>query len=147
MGALFKVAQHIFKRPISPLRSSIDSLIAHMFVRHVVGIFERFSVLLYIQLVNPFCTPCIENLQARQHHAQPLAVLQVVVVVVKGALGVLRRVNEDALDLPPVKRQQGLESLQVVALNKQVVPRNGGIAKNMSCCVRAQHMGSGLVGD
>jgi hypothetical protein len=59
MGALSEVAQHIFKRPISPLRSSIDSLIAHMFVRHVVGIFERFSVLLYIQLVNPFRTPCM----------------------------------------------------------------------------------------
>jgi hypothetical protein len=45
-----------------------------------------------------------QQLQARQHHAEPLGVLQVVVVVLERAFGVVRRVNKDALHLAPVKR-------------------------------------------
>ncbi|MEY4725959.1 MAG: hypothetical protein RLZ36_586 [Pseudomonadota bacterium] len=63
------------------------------------------------------------------------------------ALGVVRRVNKDALDLPPVKRQQGLEGLQVVALNEQVVLGRSDIAMDMTCRVRAQYMGCGVAGD
>jgi len=48
-------------------------------------------------------------------------VFQVVVVVLEGALGVVGRVDEDALDLAAMQRQQGLEGLQVVALDQQVV--------------------------
>ena len=54
--------------------------------------------------------------------------LQVVVVVLEGALRVVRRVDEDALHPAPVKRQQGLEGLQVVALDQQVLLRLHGIA-------------------
>lgn len=50
--------------------------------------------------------------------------------------------------MSPVKRQQSLERLQVVALNDQIVPRSGGIAKNAlgvgSRSVRAHHMGQVL---
>ncbi len=68
-----------------------------------------------------------------------MAVFQVVVVVLKSAAGVAGRVNEAAFHLPSVKRQQGLEGLQVVA-------RSGGIAKDMARSVRAQHMRGSLFG-
>ncbi|OIQ86934.1 hypothetical protein GALL_311930 [mine drainage metagenome] len=63
--------------------------------------------------------------QARIHHRQPLAVLQLVVVVLERALGVVRRVDEDAFHLACIERNQRLERQQVVALDQQVV---GGIA-------------------
>lgn len=62
-----------------------------------------------------------QQLQARQHHAEPLRVFQLVVVVLERALGVVGRVDEDALHLPAVERQQCLEGFEVVALNQQVV--------------------------
>ena len=52
-----------------------------------------------------------QQFQPRVHHRQPLAVLQVVVVVLEGALGVVGRVDEDALHPPGVERQQGLQAL------------------------------------
>ena len=61
-----------------------------------------------------------QQLQARQHHGQPLGVFQVVVVVLEGAFGVVGRVDEDALDLPAVKRQQAFQRFEVVALDQQV---------------------------
>ena len=67
-----------------------------------------------------------QELQARQHHAEPLGVLQVVVVMLERAFGVVWRVNKDALHLPPVKRQQRLERFEVVPLNQQVVVAGGG---------------------
>ena len=60
-----------------------------------------------------FTQQIAQNLQTRQHHAQPLAVFQVVVVMLKRALGVVRRVNEYAFDLAGVegkKRLQGQSS-------------------------------------
>jgi hypothetical protein len=41
--------------------------------------------------------------------------------MLKRALGVVGRVNEDALDPARVERNQGFEGQQVVALNQQVV--------------------------
>ena len=50
-----------------------------------------------------------------------MGVLQVVVVVLKRAFGVVGWVDEDAFHLPPVKGQQGFEGFEVVALDEQVV--------------------------
>jgi|GEM_PF-4479184 len=61
-----------------------------------------------------------EQLQARVHEAEPCAVLEVVVVVLKGVLGVVRRVYVDALHLPGVVGQQGLERFEVVAVDEHV---------------------------
>src|ERR1035437_4422613 len=55
-----------------------------------------------------------EEFEARIHHAQPLGVFEVVVVVLEGAAGVVGRVDEDALDAACVEGQQGLEGLQIV---------------------------------
>ena len=62
-----------------------------------------------------------QQLQTRIDHRQPLTVLQIVVVMLEGALGVVRRIDEDALDPPRAERQQRLERLQIVALNEPVV--------------------------
>ncbi len=51
--------------------------------------------------------------------------LKVIVVMLEGAFGVVGRIDEDALHPAPVERQQGLEGLQVVALDQQVA--RGGI--------------------
>ena len=66
--------------------------------------------------------------------------------MLKRAFGVVGWVDEDAFDLPPVKRQQGLEGLQVVALNQQVISGSGGIAKDMARSMWAQNMGCGVCG-
>ena len=47
--------------------------------------------------------------------------LEVVVVVLKRAFGVVGRVDEDAFDLPAIKRQQRLQRLQVVALDQKII--------------------------
>ena len=47
--------------------------------------------------------------------------LQVVVVMLERAFGVVRWVDEDALDLPAIERQQGFQRFKVIALNQQVV--------------------------
>lgn len=65
---------------------------------------------------------------AADHLAQPLANLRAVdVVVVDPALvaGVVRRVDIDALHLPRIARQQGLQRVQVVALHDEVAGRIG----------------------
>ena len=46
--------------------------------------------------------------------------LQVVIVVVKSRAGVVRRVDIHALDARTIKRQQSLESVEVVAVNNHV---------------------------
>jgi hypothetical protein len=48
-------------------------------------------------------------------------VLQVVVVVLEGRAGVVGRIDVDAFDLAGAVGQEGLERLQVVALDEQVV--------------------------
>ncbi len=49
--------------------------------------------------------------------------LQIVVVVLKSAAGVIGRVDEDAFDLPAIEREQGFQRFKVVALNQKVVVR------------------------
>ena len=62
-----------------------------------------------------------QQLQTRQHHAEPLGVLQVVVVMLKRAFRVVGRVNEDAFDLASVEGQQGFQGFEVVALDQEIV--------------------------
>ena len=62
-----------------------------------------------------------EEFEAGIHHAQPMGVFQVVVVVLEGAAGVVGRVDEDALDAAGVEGQQRLEGLQIVALDEHVL--------------------------
>ena len=50
-----------------------------------------------------------------------MAVFQLVVVMLKRALGVVGRINKNALDPARVERNQGFEGQQVVALYQQVV--------------------------
>jgi len=87
-----------------------------------------------------------QELQARQHHAEPLAVLQVVVVMLKRALGVVGRVNKDALDLPAVEGQQGLQGFEVVALDEQVVCL-GAAGVAVACHRLQQSVGHASGGD
>ena len=61
--------------------------------------------------------------QTRIHHAQPLAVLQLVVVVLERRLRVVRRVDEDALHAPGIDGDQRLQRQQVVSLNQQILRR------------------------
>jgi len=69
-----------------------------------------------------------QQLQARQHHPEPLGVLQLVVVMLERALRVVGRVDEDAFHPAAVERQQGLEGREVVALDQQVVGTRDGVA-------------------
>ena len=48
-----------------------------------------------------------QQLQARQHHAEPLGVFEVVVVMLERTFRVVGRVNEDAFDLASVEGEQG----------------------------------------
>jgi hypothetical protein len=82
-----------------------------------------------------------QELQARQHHAEPLRMFQVVVVMLKRALGVVGRVDEDALELPPVERQQGLERFEVVAVDQQVVSDLCADGVRASCWVSNDQLG------
>ena len=59
--------------------------------------------------------------KARPHHRQPLAVFEIVVVVLEGRARVIRQINVDALHLAGVERQQDLEGFQIVALDEHVV--------------------------
>ena len=61
-----------------------------------------------------------QELQAWVHHRQPLRMLQIVVVMLEGTLGVVGRVDKDALHLPGIKRQQCFQRIQVIALNQAV---------------------------
>ena len=82
-----------------------------------------------------------QQLQPGQHHRQPLRMLQVVVVVLERAPGVVRRVDEDALHPAAVEGQQRLQRIQVVALHQQVAGRGGGVAHPRPSGMRAQHPG------
>ena len=46
--------------------------------------------------------------------------------MLEGAAGVVGRIDEDALDLSGIDRQQGLQGVEVVALNNHVF--GGGVA-------------------
>ena len=74
--------------------------------------------------------------QSRIHHAQPLAVLQPVVVVLKGALRVVGRVDKYALHLPPIKRKQRFQCEQVVTLYQKIVSKT--TVYNAMCADLAQ---------
>ena len=65
--------------------------------------------------------------KAGKHHFQPLSVLQIVIVFGEGGAGVKRRVNVDTLDGSGVVRDEGFESVEVVALNKQIFGGGGTI--------------------
>ena len=64
-----------------------------------------------------------QQFQTRVHHRQPLAVFKVVVVMLESALGVVRRIDEDAFDTAGVERQKRLEGFEVVALDQQSARR------------------------
>jgi hypothetical protein len=61
-----------------------------------------------------------EKLEPRHDHGQPLRVLEVVVVMLEGRPGVVRRIDVDALHLAGEERQQRLQRLEVVALDQHV---------------------------
>lgn len=47
--------------------------------------------------------------------------LQIVVVMLKSAAGVVGRIDKDAFHLAAIERQQRFERVKVIALNEQVV--------------------------
>ena len=67
-----------------------------------------------------FSEQVTQQLQTRINQRKPLRVLQVVIVVLKGAPSVIRRVNEDALHPACVEREQRLQRIQVVPLDEHV---------------------------
>ena len=66
------------------------------------------------------CQQVPQQFQARPHHRQPLAMFEIVVVMLKRRARVVRRVNVDTLHLAGIERQQCLQRLQIVALNQHV---------------------------
>ena len=64
-----------------------------------------------------------EELEAGIHEIEPSGMLQIVVVVLECGPGVVWRVDINALHLSGIKRQQGLKCLQIVAVDKDIVPR------------------------
>ena len=54
--------------------------------------------------------------QSGPHHRQPLTVLQVVVVMLERAPGVVRRIDEDAFHAAAIQRQQRLERFEANGL-------------------------------
>ena len=62
-----------------------------------------------------------KHFEARVHEREPSRVLQIVVIVLEGAPGIVGRVNGDAPDAPGVIRQQGFERVEVIPLNEQVL--------------------------
>mgnify|MGYP006196653271 CR=1 FL=1 len=85
-----------------------------------------------------------QHLQTRQHHAQPLAVLQVVVVVLERALGVVGRVNENALHAPTVERQQGLERRYAAVLGTHLGRAEADIQLAQAAALQAALVAKGL---
>lgn len=61
-----------------------------------------------------------QQFQPRIHHGQPFGVLQVVIIMFKGASRVVWRINVDALHGPSVVGQQGLQGIQIITLNEHV---------------------------
>ena len=62
------------------------------------------------------------------HHREPLAVFELVVVVLESALGVVGRVDEDALHTSRIERDQGFQRKQVVALDEEIFVGTGEVA-------------------
>ena len=56
--------------------------------------------------------------------------LEVIVVVLEGRPGVVGRIDVDALHAPGVVGKQGLEGLEVVALDEEIVPRGLAVTDN-----------------
>ena len=63
-----------------------------------------------------FCQQVSQEYQPRPYHPQPLGMFKVVVVMLKGRAGVVRRVYVDTLHTSCIERQQRLEGFQVVTL-------------------------------
>lgn len=61
-----------------------------------------------------------QQFQARPYHGEPLAVFQIVLVMLEGRPRVIRRVNIDPLHLAGIKRQRRFQRLQIIPLDQQV---------------------------
>ena len=70
-----------------------------------------------------FSQQFMQEFQARIHHRQPQAVLQIIVVMFKSFLCIVRRVDTDTFDTAGIKRQQGFQCVQIVALNNEIVAK------------------------
>jgi hypothetical protein len=55
-----------------------------------------------------------QQFEPRVHEREPRRMLQIVVVMLEGAPGIVRRVNRAALDAPGVIRQQRFQRVEVV---------------------------------
>ena len=71
-----------------------------------------------------------QKLKTRIHHGQPSCMFQVIVVMLKGASGIIWRVYIDAFHLARIVRKQGLEGFQIVALNEHVLRGAVAVALN-----------------
>ena len=83
-----------------------------------------------------------QKLKPRIHHGQPLRMLQIIVVVLKGAFRVVRRVYVNALHLARVIGQQRLEGFQIIALNEHVL--RGTVAVAPGFLQQTERRASGL---
>ena len=63
----------------------------------------------------------MQEFQTRIHHRQPQAVLQIVIVMGKGRTRVVWRVDKDTFNAAGIKRQQGFQCVQIVALNNEII--------------------------
>ncbi len=72
-----------------------------------------------------------QNLQAGPNQLEPLAVLQIVVVVLKRRAGVVGRVDVDALHLPGILALQCLQRQEVVPVDEHIfrVRVGGGVGQ------------------
>lgn len=62
-----------------------------------------------------------QQFEAGIHHGEPAGMLQIVVVMGKGAARIVGRIDVDALHLARIVGEEGLEGFQIVALNEQIV--------------------------
>jgi hypothetical protein len=74
-----------------------------------------------------------QKLEPWVHHGQPGRVLEVVVVMLEGAAGVVGRIDVDALHTTGIVGEEGLEGFEVVALDEEVVSLRIRIADDAPC--------------
>src|SRR3546814_16912146 len=61
-----------------------------------------------------------KQLQPRPYHGQLLAMLQIIVIMLKGRPRIIGRVDIDTFHLPRIIRKQAFQRFQIIALNEHV---------------------------
>jgi hypothetical protein len=62
----------------------------------------------------------LEHFKTGIHHGKPDRMLLIIIILLKRASGIIRRVYADALHVSGIKGQQGFQSLKIIALYYQV---------------------------